>query len=137
MAFCKAINKSGEPCKAQAMSGSDFCYRHNPEISDEEKLQASATGGAKLTKQRLERQVATAQDDVNIRSLNGIVDLIDGNIRDVRQGNIDPRVSNAVVQNLNILLKVYELGIQDARIRKLEEKAGIESPSELLSMGGN
>ena len=136
MAFCKATNKNGEPCRAMAMSDSDYCYRHNPNISDEEKLQASATGGAKLTKQRIERQVATAQDN-DIRSLNGIVDLIDNNIRDVRQGNVDPRISNAIVQNLNVLLKVYELGIQDARIRKLEEKAGIESPTELLSMGGN
>ena len=135
MAYCRATNKNGEPCKAQAMTNG-YCFRHNPDISDEEKLQASATGGAKLTKQRLERQVATAQD-INIRSLNGLVDLIDGNIKDVRQGNIDPKVSNAIVQNLNVLLKVYELGIQDARIRKLEEKAGIESPTELLSMGGN
>ena len=136
MAYCKATTKDGKPCRCQAMYDSDYCYRHNPDISDEEKLQASATGGAKLTRQRLERQVATAQD-VNIRSLNGLVDLIDGNIKDVRQGNIDPKVSNAIVQNLNALLKVYELGIQDARIRKLEEKAGIESPTELLSMGGN
>ena len=137
MAYCKATTKDGKPCRCIAMGDSDYCYRHNPDISDEEKLQASATGGAKLTKQRLERQVATAQDDTNIRSLNGIVDLIDNNIRDVRQGNIDPRVSDAIVQSLNVLLKVYELGIQDARIRKLEEKAGIESPAELLSMGGN
>ena len=136
MAFCKAINKNGEPCKAQAMANG-YCYRHNPDISDEEKLQASATGGGKLTVERLERQIATAQDDINVRNLNGVVDLIENNIKDVRQGNVDPRVSNAIVQNLNVLLKVYELGIQDARIRKLEEKAGIESPTELLNMGGN
>ena len=137
MAYCKATTKSGKPCRSMAMSDSDYCFRHNPDISDEEKLQASAMGGSKLTKQRLERQVTTAQEDVNIRSLNGIVDLLDSNIRDVRRGDIDPKVSNAIVQNLNVLLKVYELGIQDARIRKLEEKAGIESPTELLSMGGN
>lgn len=136
MAFCKAIKENGEPCKAQAMANG-YCYRHNPEISDEEKLQASATGGNKPTITRLERQIATAQDEINIRNLNGVVDLIENNIKDVRQGNIDPRVSNAIVQSLNVLLKVYELGIQDTRIRKLEEKAGIESPAELLSMGGN
>ena len=137
MAFCKATTKDGKPCRCMAMGGSDYCYRHNPDISDEEKLQASAMGGSKLTKQRLERQVATAQDDTDVRSLNGIVDLIDDTIRGLRQGSIEPRVSNAIVQSLGILLKVYELGIQDARIRKLEEKAGIESPTELLSMGGN
>ena len=137
MAYCKATNKNGEPCKAQAMGDSDYCYRHNPDISDEEKLQASAMGGAKLTKRRLEQQVATAQDDTDIKSLNGIVDLIEGNITDVRLGNIDPKVSNAIVQNLNVLLKVYELGILDARMRRLEEKAGVASPPELLNMGGN
>ena len=53
------------------------------------------------------------------------------------RGDLDPRVSNAVVQNVNALLKVYELALVDSRVRKLEQQAGIDSPTELVDLGGN
>lgn len=130
MAFCTAKTKAGKPCTAQAMHGAEFCYRHNPDISEADKKEASIAGGKA-------RQVLTNADPVSLRNVTSIVELIESNINEVRSGNLDPKVSNAVVQNINALLKVYELAVADTRIRRLEQQAGIESPDELISMGGN
>ena len=112
------------------MGGSDYCYRHNPDIPEADKIQASKAGG-KAT------QVLKDADPVTLRSVDSIVNLIESNIDGVRTGKLDPKVSNAVVQNLGVLLKVYELAIVDSRVRKLEEQAGIDSPDELIHMGAN
>ena len=130
MAFCIANTKAGKDCTAQAMQGASYCYRHNPDIPEADKIQASIDGGKK-------RQVLTNADPVTLRNVDSIVSLIESNINGVRTGELDPKVSNAVVQNLGVLLKVYELAIVDGRVRKLEQQAGIDSPDELISMGGN
>ena len=130
MAFCIANTKAGKDCTAQAMQGASYCYRHNPDIPEADKIQASIDGGKK-------RQVLTNADPVTLRNVESIVSLIESNINGVRTGELDPKVSNAVVQNLGVLLKVYELAIVDGRVRKLEQQAGIDSPDELISMGGN
>lgn len=130
MAFCIANTKAGKDCTAQAMQGASYCYRHNPDIPEADKIQASIDGGKK-------RQVLTNADPVTLRNVDSIVSLIESNINGVRTGELDPKVSNAVVQNLGVLLKVYELAIVDSRVRKLEQQAGIDSPDELISLGGN
>ena len=130
MAFCIANTKAGKDCTAQAMQGASYCYRHNPDIPEADKIQASIDGGKK-------RQVLTNADPVTLRNVESIVSLIESNINGVRTGELDPKVSNAVVQNLGVLLKVYELALVDGRVRKLEQQAGIDSPDELINMGAN
>ena len=130
MAFCIANTKAGKDCTAQAMQGATYCYRHNPDIPEADKIQASIDGGKK-------RQVLTNADPVTLRNVESIVSLIESNINGVRTGELDPKVSNAVVQNLGVLLKVYELALVDGRVRKLEQQAGIDSPDELINMGAN
>ena len=130
MGYCIANNKAGKPCMAQAMGGATYCYRHNPEISDADKLQASIDGGKS-------KAVLKDADPVSLRTIGSIISLIEGNINAVRTGELDPKVSNAVVQNINALLTVYELSLADTRIRRLEQGAGLESPDELINIGGN
>jgi hypothetical protein len=130
MAYCIATTKAGKDCTAQAMQGASYCYRHNPDIPEADKIQASIDGGKR-------KAVLTNADPVTLRNVDNIVSLIESNINGVRSGELDPKVSNAVVQNLGILLKVYELAIVDSRVRKLEQQAGIDSPDELISIGGN
>jgi hypothetical protein len=45
MAFCIAKTKAGKDCTAQAMQGATYCYRHNPDIPEADKIQASIDGG--------------------------------------------------------------------------------------------
>ena len=128
MAYCISNTKAGKQCTAPQMGGSDYCYRHNPEIDREAKLQASKAGG---TSKSVLKDAPKAQ----LRTIEGIVNLLETNTNAVIRGDLDPRVSNAVVQNVNALLKVYELAVVDSRVRKLEQEAGIDSPTELVELG--
>jgi len=130
MAFCTAKTKANKDCTAQAMQGATYCYRHNPDIPEADKIQASVDGGKR-------KAVLSEADPVTLRNVESIVNLIESNINGVRTGKLDPKVSNAVVQNLGVLLKVYELALVDGRVRKLEQQAGIDSPDELINMGAN
>ena len=130
MAYCIGKTKAGKDCTAQQMHGAKHCYRHNPAISEADKREASIAGG-KAT------QVLTDAEPVTLRQVGSIISLIESNINDVRTGKIDARVSNAVVQNITALLKVYELAIVDSRVRKLEQKAGIDVGDELIQAGSN
>jgi hypothetical protein len=128
MAYCTSNTKAGKQCTAPQMSGSDYCYRHNPEIDQETKLQASKAGGKS-------KSVLKDAPKAQLRTIQGIVNLLETNTDAVIRGDLDPRVSNAVVQNVNALLKVYELAVVDSRVRKLEQEAGIDSPTELVELG--
>ena len=113
--LCKAINKAGKPCKAQAMSNG-YCYRHNPEIADTLKLEASKKGGHKD-----KCQAKTAQP-IDTKSLTGLLTALETNANDLRQGNISPRVSNALVQNVMAILEVKKVIDLDQRLSRLERQ---------------
>ena len=115
---CKATNKAGKPCKAHAMSNG-YCYRHNPDIATADKLLASVKGGRK------DKSQATTARPIN---LGGLLEALKDNTNDLRQGNISPRVSNALVQNIMAIIEVKKVVDLDRRLTQLEQrlnKAGV------------
>lgn len=113
--LCKAINKAGKPCKANAGSNG-YCYRHNPDIATADKLLASAKGGRKD-----KSQAKTAQP-IDTKSLTGLLTALETNTNDLRQGNISPRVSNALVQNIMAIIEVKKVIDLDQRLSRLEQQ---------------
>ena len=78
-----------------------FCYRHNPEISDESKREASKRGGAKFDP----RAIAETYEPIKGQTLGDLQDALLRNANDLRAGKIDARTSNAVVQNIIALIE--------------------------------
>lgn len=113
--LCKAINKAGKPCKAQAMSNG-YCYRHNPDIADDLKLKASSKGG-----QKDKCLIETAQQ-IATDSYDGLLTALDNNANDLRQGKISPRVSNALVQNIMAIIEVKKVADLDNRLTMIEQR---------------
>jgi len=127
---CQSNTISGKECDAPVMNGEDYCYRHNPRISKQDKVDASKQGGKRF-------KVLQNAPEASIKSIQSILILLEQNINDVRKGRVDPRVSNAVVQNVNAALKVYELAVIESRINILESKAGIDNQPRPISMDYN
>lgn len=115
--LCKATNKAGKPCKAQAMSNG-YCYRHNPDIATAEKLLASRKGGVKLNPEALAK---TAQE-IDTKSLAGLLEALQTNTNDLRQGKVDARTSNALVQNILAIIEVKKVVDLDRRLTELEQR---------------
>lgn len=112
---CRALNKAGKPCKAQAMANG-YCYRHNPEIATADKLLASIKGGRKD-----KSQLATAKP-INTETLHGLLNALQDNTNDLREGNISPRVSNALVQNILAIIEVKKVIDLDERLARVEKQ---------------
>ena len=115
--LCQAINKAGKPCKAQAMSNG-YCYRHNPDISEQVKQEASKRGGLKLDSKTL---AETAQQ-IDTETYNGLLTALDNNTNDLRQGKIDTKTSNALVQNILAIIEVKKVADLDARLTMIEQR---------------
>ena len=115
--LCKATNKAGKPCKAQAMSNG-YCYRHNPNIATADKLLASKRGGLKYDLKNL----AETARPIDTETYKGLLVALDNNTKDLREGKIDPRTSNALVQNILAIIEVKKVADLDARLTMIEQQ---------------
>lgn len=115
--ICKATNKAGKPCKAHAMSNG-YCYRHNPDIATVDKLLASKRGGLKYDPKR----VAETAQPIDTETYEGLLVALNNNANDLREGKIDPRTSNALVQNILAVIEVKKVTDLDQRLTQLEQR---------------
>jgi hypothetical protein len=112
---CQAMTADGSSCRAAALAGSDFCYFHDPSNA-EERREAQAQGG----RQNRMKTLAPDTPDVKLEDTGATVRLLSDTINQVRKGQIDPRVANAVGYLANILVKALEQGDMEKRIEGLE-----------------
>jgi len=101
---CKFIKPDGKQCNANAMSEGDFCYMHNPDISDEEKKQAQTKGGA--------NRALTLKEPLPVLPIARPEDtilLIADTINRVRAGTLDIRTANCLGFLTDKLLRAFEV----------------------------
>jgi len=112
---CRATKPDGSSCQAAALPGSDFCFFHDPDRADERR-EANAAGG----RQGKMKTLDAVTPDVKIESCQDVVRLISETINQVRRGELDPRVANAVGYLANVLIKAVEQGDMEKRLEDLE-----------------
>ena len=128
---CKAKTKQGDQCSALAIDGSDFCFFHDPEKA-EDRHRAQSAGGRNGGLKTL----SSTTPDARIEGADDVVSLLSDTINQVRRGDIDPRVANAVGYLANILLKAKELGDLEDRIKALEATTNRRTSPELELVTG-
>ena len=100
MGFCAAIKPDGARCKARAMQGSQWCFNHHPDHS--EQRQRSATkGGKRGGRGRPARSGAEGLKDIK--------DLLKSLTDDVLSGEVERATAIAANQLLNTALRAIEL----------------------------
>jgi len=128
---CQARKPDGASCQAAALPGSDFCFFHDPDRADERR-DAQSFGGSR---NRMKTLSADAPD-VKIESCQDVVRLISETINQVRRGDLDPRVANAIGYLANVLIKAAEQGDLEKRIEDLEAALKMKGrPSDFPMMG--
>ncbi len=114
---CRHIKPDRSPCRANALHGSDFCFFHDPNSAAEREA-ARSSGGRERS-----RRAAVLPADTPDRPLASAADvtgLLAQTINQVRRGEIDPRISNAVGYLAGILLKAKEKDDLEQRMARLE-----------------
>lgn len=121
---CKARTKEGTECQTPALAGSDFCFFHDPDKA-EERFEARAAGG----RQNRMKTLSADAPDVKVESCQDVVRLISETINQVRKGDIDPRVANAVGYLANVLIRAVDQGEMEKRIEDLEAAVNMKTAS--------
>lgn len=112
---CIYLKPNGEQCGANAMGSSDYCYLHNPEISQEEKQEARIKGG------KIKNLVAIeALPPVKIEKTRDIMALLTETINQVRGGSLDCRVGNTIGYLAGVAIKAYEISELEERLERIE-----------------
>jgi len=112
---CKHIKDDGTACGAFSMAGQEYCYLHNPDISDSEKKQGQTRGGANralvITEPMPAMTLTTPKDAVL---------LIAETINQVRAGQLDIRVANCLGVLAGHFLKALEVSQLNDKVEFIE-----------------
>ena len=112
---CAATKGDGTACGAAALPGSQFCFFHDPAKAAARRKAQSAGGQAN----RMATLPADAPD-VTVEDGADVVKLLGATINQVRRGEIDPRVANAVGYLSNIVLSATGQRELESRLAELE-----------------
>ena len=112
---CRHVKESGDRCRAKPMRGGDFCFFHNPDTAAKRRA-AQREGG----RSRATTVLSPETTDMRLGSIEDVATLLGKTINQVRKGQIDPRVSNAVGYLAGIMLKALGQGELEKRLVELE-----------------
>jgi len=112
---CIYIKEGGEQCNAFAMGNSQFCYLHNPDITDEEK-RINQTKGGKSNIIRVNGSLPL----IRAKTSQEVAELLEKTINEVRSGELDPRIANTIGYLAGHALKALEASNLDQRVEMVE-----------------
>jgi hypothetical protein len=112
MGFCAAIKQDGFRCKARAMQGSQWCFNHHPDHSQERQRNATK-GSQRGGRGRPARSGAEGLKDIK--------DLLKSLTDGVLSGEVERATAIAANQLLNTALRAIEL---ERRWKEIEDLEG-------------
>lgn len=131
---CQAKKADGAGCQAAALPDSEFCFFHDPGQA-EKRHDARSFGGS----QNRMKTLSADHPDMKVESCQDIVKLMTETINQVRKGDLDPRVANAVGYLANVLIKALDVGDLEKRMEDLESailnRKGNHSDVDISSWG--
>jgi len=113
---CRYEREKGVRCNANAQTGSLYCFFHDPALSDERAAARKAGGIARTRKVALPTNLPAK----SLRTVTDVAELLGETINQVRRGELDLRVSNAIGYLSGILLSAIEKGSLEERLAALE-----------------
>jgi hypothetical protein len=102
---CKATNKDGQPCRAEARTGGDHCIFHDPHL-DRQRAEGRKRGGKARSKTATVKMLEAA--DRPLSSVGDVVTLLGETINGARRGQVDSKLANAVGYLSSVLLRALQ-----------------------------
>jgi len=112
--FCKFIKPNGEPCIGYKVTGSDYCFAHDPDPKARERLKRGRVkGGQRLKNPKLPK--------VELRTAEDIEKFLKLLLNDYRSGKITQTRVATQQKIADGILKAMEFGKLANRIGEIEE----------------
>lgn len=110
---CAATTQMGLPCRARALMGDRFCYRHSPAVDPAERRAASARGGTNRSNvARLARRIPADLGDL-------LATLLDATAK-IERGEITPSQATAMANLASAAVRIHEAAVLEGRLADLE-----------------
>jgi hypothetical protein len=116
---CSAIARSGNRCTTTVVTGSNFCYLHDPALVERRREAARKGGRNRSTKARAAAQIPETMSPAD---LAGWLSLL---FKNVIEGRVEPRIGTAAATIAKVLLEVRTATALEQRLSELESRAGI------------
>jgi hypothetical protein len=105
---CPALTKTGRACRGWALPDTGLCIAHSPQAA-----QWRTRGGvAHANANRAEKLLPSR--------LRPITEGLERAFRDVLAGDVDPRTATAAATVAAAIVRVYQAGEQEERLRDIE-----------------
>ncbi len=114
MKKCTFTKTNGNPCQANSITNSEFCFSHDPNMSEQKRL-ATQKGGKAI------RKAADPLSSLEINDTKDVVKLLSTTINEVRLGTAEIRVANCIGYLSGHLLKALEVANLEERITQIEK----------------
>ena len=121
MAKCQFRKKNGNRCTANAQPANGLCVFHDPSKAADGH-RARRAGGLRRTRSAV---LAPDTPDHPLGSTTEIARLLGDSINQIRRGELDPRVANAMGYLAGVLLRALEQGPVEERIANIEAALGL------------
>jgi len=119
--LCEGLTTlQNKPCTAHAREGSNFCFFHDPDVSQEEKRSVQSKGG------QGNKRVGVVEEDtklqpIALREVSDVLALLEMTTNELRSGRIDTKISNGIGYLAGHAMKAMELCELEKRIQILEQ----------------
>jgi hypothetical protein len=108
-------------CKAPIIGGSKFCFFHDPEKKPQRDA-ARSSGGRKNRPAAL----PPGSPSIQLRTSDEVMALIEASVNEVRRGEIDPKVANAIACLISLQIRLLDHRLEE-RMAALERIVGSRS----------
>ena len=114
--LCKHIRNSGEPCKAYAISGSDYCFWHSPDTTSR-RSQARKKGG-------LNRRAGKRSNHgpYGIKTVHDVMRILEDTVNDACGLENSHARARTIGYLCQIAIKGLEVGELEERLGALEDR---------------
>jgi hypothetical protein len=112
--LCKAINRDGQPCGAYALSGSDYCFMHDPSQA------AKRAEARKLGGQRQRANHSGAVCPVTVQNMGDVLALLDYSLAESLRLENSLARGRLLVSLAGAYIEALQVGELEARIEALE-----------------
>ena len=109
---CQATRKDGRPCSVRALTGSAWCFAHDPERAAQRAEARRKGGRGKARLARVERLVPG--------TLRPVLALLLTTLEETHRGDLDPKVAGALAAVAGAVCRVYQAGVVEDRLAELE-----------------
>jgi hypothetical protein len=128
---CGFRKKDGGRCGADVQSGKILCVFHDPTRAADGR-RARRLGG--INRHRSAPVLLLETPDNPLRSTQDVSSLLGESINQVRRGQLDPRVANAVGYLASILLGALQQGPLEERLARVEAALELDDNTKVKAI---